>query len=270
MCDRCGKHFVGTSAVGNRYRYRYYTCFSRQRYGTKYCDAERLPAEELDAAVLDALLRTYERTDLFDKAVSAARRRAHSQRSNHDQELAVINAGISKAEDAIERYLSAFEAGTLSEAQCGKRLEGLATKVRDLRVRREELLAAMDHSKATAPDADEITAMHHHIKQALTTGSVPARKALLQALVHEIRVEGRDRVVPWFRVPGGAEPKVRALARLAPPAGLEPALPAPEAGALSAELRGLAAWSQGRCSAGPPRTPDIPTPRHGGRDVHRS
>ena len=36
--------------------------------------------------------------------------------------------------------------------------------------------------------------------------------------VHEIRVEGRDRAVPWFGVPGGADPKVRALARSAPPA----------------------------------------------------
>jgi len=215
VCARCGKHFVGTSAVGNRYRYRYYTCFTRQRYGTKYCDAERLPAAELDAAVLDALLCTYERTDLFDKAVAAARRRGRSERANHEQELAVVDAGITKAEDAIERYLSAFEAGTLSEAQCGKRLEGLAAKVRDLRARREELVAAMEHASARAPDAGEIAAMRHHIAQALTEGAVPARKALLQALVHEIRVEGRDRVVPWFRVPGGAQPKVRALARSA-------------------------------------------------------
>jgi site-specific DNA recombinase len=212
VCARCGKHFVGTSAVGNRYRYRYYTCFSRQRYGKKYCDAERLPAEELDAAVLEALLHVYERTDLFDKAVAAARRRARSERANHDQELAVVDAGITKSEDAIERYLSAFEAGTLSESQCGKRLEGIAAKVRDLRERREELLAAIEHANATAPDIDEIAAMRRHIEQALTNGSVPARKALLQALVHEIRVEGRDRVVPWFRVPGSAEPKVRALA----------------------------------------------------------
>ena len=177
-----------------------------------------LPAEELDSAVLDALLRVYERTDLFDKAIAAARRRARSQRANHDQELAVVDAGIAKAEDAIERYLSAFEAGTLSETQCGKRLEGLAVKLRDLRQRREELVAAMEHAKGTAPDAGEIAAMRHHIEKALTDGSVPARKALLQALVHEIRVEGRDRVVPWFRVPGGANPKVRALACSAPPA----------------------------------------------------
>jgi hypothetical protein len=65
--------------------------------------------------------------------------------------------------------------------------------------------------------------MRLHIEKVVTDGAVPARKALLQALVHEIRVEGRDRVVPCFRVPGGADPKVRALARSVPPAGVEPA-----------------------------------------------
>ena len=225
VCTKCGKRFVGTSAVGNRYRYRYYTCFSRQRYGTKYCDAERLPAQELDAAVLDALLRTYEHTDLFDKAVSATRRRARSQRANHDKELAVIDAGITKAEDAIERYLSAFEAGTLSEVQCGERLEQLAAKVSDLRARREELVAAMEHAASRAPDAGEIAAMRRHIAQALNDGAVPAHKALLQALVHEIRVEGRDprrTVVPRAR--GRGPEGSRPLARSAPSAGAGPVL----------------------------------------------
>jgi len=69
-----------------------------------------------------------------------------------------------------------------------------------------------------------IAEMRHHIEKAVTDGAVPARKALLQALVHEIRVEGRDRVVPWFRVTGGANPKVRALARSVPPAGAGPVL----------------------------------------------
>ncbi len=76
--------------------------------------------------------------------------------------------------------------------------------------------------------------MLHHIER----GAVPACKVLLHVLIHEIRVEGRDRVVPWFRVPGGADLNVRALAGWAPPAGFEPAHPAPEAGALSPELRG--------------------------------
>ncbi len=68
VCASCGKHFVGTAAKGNKYRYRYYTCFSRQRYGVDTCKAERLPADELDDAILAALLDLYESSDIFDKA----------------------------------------------------------------------------------------------------------------------------------------------------------------------------------------------------------
>ncbi len=67
--------------------------------------------------------------------------------------------------------------------------------------------------------------MSHHIAQAVTNCAVPARNALLQVLVHEIRVEARHRVTPWLRGPSGAKPKVRALARSAPPTGFEPVLP---------------------------------------------
>lgn len=40
------------------------------------CHAERLPADEVDDAVLDALLATYERSELFEEAIAAARGRA--------------------------------------------------------------------------------------------------------------------------------------------------------------------------------------------------
>ncbi|CAN5767375.1 hypothetical protein BH23ACT12_BH23ACT12_04940 [soil metagenome] len=33
-CSRCGHGFIGTSATGKNGRYRYYTCYCRQRQGT--------------------------------------------------------------------------------------------------------------------------------------------------------------------------------------------------------------------------------------------
>jgi hypothetical protein len=47
-----------------------------------------------------------------------------------------------------------------------------------------------------------------------TTPSAKARDTKRRATAshHEIRVEGGDRLVPWFRVPGGADPEVRAAA----------------------------------------------------------
>jgi site-specific DNA recombinase len=69
VCQRCQRGFVGTSAHGNRYQC--YTCFSRQRYGTTTCAADRLPAPELDQAVLDALLTLYDGSKLFTHAITS-------------------------------------------------------------------------------------------------------------------------------------------------------------------------------------------------------
>jgi hypothetical protein len=79
ICDRCGKRYLGNIAHGRSQRFRYYTCFSRHRFGPATCPAERLLADKLEAAVLDALLATYNRTDLLSLAVAALRRRPRRQ-----------------------------------------------------------------------------------------------------------------------------------------------------------------------------------------------
>lgn len=60
---------------------------------------------------------------------------------------------------------------------------------------------------AEVPSDSELSALRAQIDDALSNGAAPARKALLQALVHEVRAESRDKIVPWFRVHGG-EPVV--------------------------------------------------------------
>ena len=73
VCHRCGCHYTGTAARGRNARYRSYTCFTCQRYGTSRCDADRLPAGALEDAVIGALQRTYTRRDLLDRAIAANR-----------------------------------------------------------------------------------------------------------------------------------------------------------------------------------------------------
>ena len=65
-CPECGKSMIGTAAKGRSRTYRYYTCFTRARYGSKECSAPRLPADEVDTAVLAALRDFYtNHTDLI-------------------------------------------------------------------------------------------------------------------------------------------------------------------------------------------------------------
>ncbi len=62
---------IGTAATGRNKTYRYYTCWSRARYGTTTCDAHRLPAEAFDTAVFTAMTNFYrDHHDLIAQAVA--------------------------------------------------------------------------------------------------------------------------------------------------------------------------------------------------------
>jgi len=97
ICDRRGKHYLGVAPHGRRQCYRSYTCYTRHRYGRSTCPADRLPADQLEHAVMQALLATYEQTDLLEHAITTARSQAAHLREQHQGELAAIRGEIGKA-----------------------------------------------------------------------------------------------------------------------------------------------------------------------------
>jgi hypothetical protein len=62
-----------------------------------------------------------------------------------------------------------------------------------------------------------LTALQAHAARVIADGDPPGQKALLQALVHEIRVVSRDKIYPFFNVP-----VVRPPDGSVPPPGIEP------------------------------------------------
>ena len=226
VCGICGKHFTGTAATGRNATYRYYTCGSRHRHGTRTCSADRLPAEALDDAVVKSLLTAYEDNQLFADAVVEAQNRADLGRSRHVGELAALDAELTKTESAIDRYLRAFETGSMPEAMCGQRVKALGTQSTSLRARRQQLADEMDEGAITAPTPEELTGLRERVAEAVSNGSPGPVKALLQALIHEIRVDSREAIQPVFRVPvgllGTEDGAVRAPSRSVEVKGLEP------------------------------------------------
>ena len=243
FCSHCGKRYLGTAAKGNKYRYRYYTCFTKHRYGTAYCAADRLPADQLEHAVLTSLLDTLTRSDLIEQGLANTASEVDDQRATYTDELAAVERDITKNEDAIDRYLTAFENGTMDEETCSPRVQKLATKLTEQRARRDELGLLVD--EATAPEMPDITVLETlraDIEAAADTGSVEALRRVMQTFVHRVDITSRETATPTFVIPADAdvptqrsaaappgattERKVRTLAGSVPPAGLEPATPA--------------------------------------------
>ncbi len=150
-CGRCGRRYIGTAATGKRDRYRYYSCWSRQRYGREACKAERVRADALEAAVFAALGDLYADPGIVGRAIAVRRREAAVGARRRRDELAATDAELAKTEAAVERYMHAFENGTVTEEMFGERVRELGRKAETLRARCVQMNAEAAADEAPLP-----------------------------------------------------------------------------------------------------------------------
>jgi site-specific DNA recombinase len=199
-CGKCGKAYIGMSANGNGGRYHYYACTSRQKYGPKACDGERLPREKLETTVLHQLASIYRDEQLIGDALANATAEADRRRPEFEQRLASINAEITRAEQALERYYEAFERGKLSAERCQDRLTRLQGRLDDLRAQYAELsLQTPDEAKHALTPAD-LAAVADHLETMIAEGDSLNAKALLRLLIDELSVNSRREIQPRYRL----------------------------------------------------------------------
>ncbi len=240
-CPACGRHYLGTSAVGRSRTYRYYTCFTRSRYGVEHCAAPRLDADALDQTTLDALRDFYtHRYDLVAEAIAAARAEHTAARAAHQAEVATITGQLAAKEAVVDRYLTDYETDKIDRDTVAGRIEKLSAEIRQLRHRRDELTFTLDTEPAEPADAIHTT-IRDHVDRIIDTGGSPERKALCEALIVEIRLNHDNTATPVFRIPlsshdasaildtqPGTATKQKTAVRErpppVPPVGLEPTL----------------------------------------------
>lgn len=218
-CAGCGKQYLGASANGNGGRYRYYVCFSRQRYGKKVCEADRLPADELEEAILEQLLSVLEREPLVREAIAEAFAEIDGQQPQRTAELERIDGELRRTGESLDRYFRAFEEGTMPESACAPRIGELTEQLRGLEARREELSAEEPDEREPLTD-DDLALLQTEVREVIDGGDPTTRKALLASMVEEIRVVSRAEIYPSFSLPA-----VRPPSGSVPLRGFEPRFP---------------------------------------------
>ncbi len=236
-CPTCTRRYVGTNAYGRSRTYRYYTCWTRSRYGVDHCGAPRIDADALDAKVLDAVQDFY--TNRLDQARCAiAAEHAHHQqaRAGYEGELAAIEEQLAAKETIVDRYLGEYEDNKIDRDTVARRIEKISEQIRQLGHRRDEL-AFLIGAASDEPDETHLIEIRDRIIEIIETGTTPERKAMCEALLAELRIDGQT-ATPVIRVPLSREdtPSIlqaeartasRRAVRACPPsvgrAGLEPA-----------------------------------------------
>jgi site-specific DNA recombinase len=215
-CGRCGQAYIGTTAHGRSARYSYYTCFTRVRYGTKRCDNDRLPAEQLEQAVTRRLWKVLDDHDLIDRAITQTYERLTQRDDTQQSELVATQRKLADTRAALNRYFRAFEAGTMPEATCAPRIASLNEQVAAFE-RRVSELDTHENEQPERTSAAELDALRSALRAALKD-SPPARtKTVLHSLIETIRVDARDHIEPTFRIPA-----VRVDYDYMEPTGIEP------------------------------------------------
>jgi site-specific DNA recombinase len=200
-CPKCGKALIGTNAHGRNKVYRYYVCWNRARYGTDTCDAHRINADAMDEAIFDSLTGFYRHHhELIEQAVTQASTQHSASLDHRRAELTALDARLTRATTAIDRYLQAFEDGELDPATVKERMSALRTKTTQLTIRRDQLADELSEAPVVPPAMvlDELT---DHIAEILRSGNPAQRKTLIEALVAEVKITGPNTIVPVFRVP---------------------------------------------------------------------
>ncbi len=217
VCAACGRRYVGTAAHGRNTRYRYYTCFSRNRHGKQGCRSDVLRADLLDQAVLESLLATYADTEVVSAAIERWRSRAAEQEPDSASQERRLQAEISGTQSAVERYYLAFENGRLTESRFGSRVDALERRLTQLRAKLHELREST--TTIEAPSKEAVRSAEEAVRDAILHGTPGQRKAVLKELIVEVRVESRNSIIPTFRLP--ATP-VRVTETMVGRGGLEP------------------------------------------------
>ncbi len=210
-CARCGRTYLGTSAVGRSRAYRYYTCFTRSRYGVDHCAAPRIDADALDDAVLAALADFYTtKLDQARQAITAARAEHRHAQAGYERELAAVTEQLAAKEAVVDTYLTDYEEKKIDRDIVARRIDKISEQIRRIRHRRDELMFLLDDD-SDEPDGAHLTQLRDRVTQIITTGTTPERKALCDALIAELRLNGTATATPVFRVPLTGEDMVAIL-----------------------------------------------------------
>jgi len=118
-------------------------------------------------------------------------------------ELATTDAELAKTEAAVERYMLAFENGSVAEQMFGDRVRELGRKTQALRARRAELAADVAADEGPGPAPENLEELRVQLIDVAEHGPEPVRKPVAPAFIHSLVVEAGNRVQPTFRIPSG-------------------------------------------------------------------
>jgi len=189
VCATCGGAMTlrtGTSSTGAVHRY--YTCSTCARKGKTACKGRSIRMDKLDRLVTDSLVERLLHPERLAVMLSSLKARRTEKAENENKRIMTLQHEVTDAEDRLKRLYRLVENGMTDLDDV------LKERLDRLKADRDRAKAALEATKSRQGaqiriDPALIESFGRVMRENLTTGSTPFRKAYLRSLINVVEVD---------------------------------------------------------------------------------
>jgi len=165
----------------------YYICGGRMKKGNSFCRCGHIPKQLLEEAVVERLKRRFLDELRSGKYLEELRQETAAHTRRMTAQLEAIKEAIREKQQAINRWIQAFEKGQLDPERFGSRIGRLDEEIMALEEERERLTQQLQKTREETTNIEWAQAMAAKVDQ-WDILSFPHKKQILRCLVSEVRV----------------------------------------------------------------------------------
>jgi site-specific DNA recombinase len=176
---------TGTSSTGKIHKY--YTCSTCARQGKTACKGRSIPMDKLDTLVTENLIKRLFQPERLNVILGNLADRRSDKASEVDRRVSTLQAEVATAEDKLKRLYTMVENDLTDLDDILK--DRIATLKSDRDRAKEALTRIIIHPRLDAFNAEAIERFGQIMRQNITTGPIPFRKAYIKSVVDRIEVD---------------------------------------------------------------------------------
>ena len=189
VCASCNGGMTlrtGTSKTGAVHRY--YTCSTCARKGKTVCKGRSIPMPKLDSLVTTHMNERLFQPERLAMILSSLSSRRSEKADSVNARVTTLQREVTDADDKLKRLYRLIEDG-MTEMD-----DVLKDRLNSLKADRDRIKAALERAKSHSSQAIQIDPallerFGRTMRENLTSGSIPFRKAYLQSLIDVIEVD---------------------------------------------------------------------------------
>ena len=217
-CDGGMTLRTGTSKTGKVHRY--YTCAACFRSGKTVCKGRSIPMDKLDTLVTEHIVDRLLNPERLSLMLSSLASRHAAKAATVDERIKILSTEVHETDERLRRLYKLIEDGVTEQDEI------LKDRLVALKADRDRAHAALERAAtgtrlAVDITADAVARFGQLMREKLTSGEIPFRKAYIGCIVdrievhdHQIRILGRKDILEQAVLAnGGPTPGVRSFVR---------------------------------------------------------